>query len=442
LPLSLNFQLEVHEMDLRSYGEERPKNQSIICFKESVPRRQCLITVATSSDFGGLSYQLAQSIIHKRAFVKLLLFELLQKRINARRHRHYFSMEEKVRDRLVRLSLQSFSASSENSSAPSIRRRTRQRRPENSSVSSDLITVEFKINLGTLRFGIEGERERFDRVVFNFPHAGFHGKESGSYLICTFRFHVSTELHTDNMKWKQVKGGESKREQFVECTNRVCRVSSEIHIGELGRLSPRERTRFPYRYTKESPERHRLRFVKTLQFKLIKNHPQKVFMEFYKVKGRKMLIRNRYSQPSTQRIVLKIDMSENEKAIKKAMKLASGASGVRSVGIQGQNDQLVVVGAGIDTAELTRLLRKKVCPTTSIVTVQAAPPPRPQQQQQQPQFHLMEHHNEMAPARRCICEIPNSGFCGFCRLPPYQMVALPYPAPVVYREESDGCRIM
>ncbi|CAN6997426.1 unnamed protein product [Brassica rapa subsp. trilocularis] len=165
-------------------------------------------------------------------------------------------------------------------------------------------------------------------------------------------------------------------------------------------------------------------------------------MEFYKVKGRKMLIRNRYSQPSTQRIVLKIDMSENEKAIKKAMKLASGASGVRSVGIQGQNDQLVVVGAGIDTAELTRLLRKKVCPTTSIVTVQAAPPPRPQQQQQQPQFHLMEHHNEMAPARRCICEIPNSGFCGFCRLPPYQMVALPYPAPVVYREESDGCRIM
>ncbi|KAH0914866.1 hypothetical protein HID58_029312 [Brassica napus] len=54
-------------------------------------------------------------------------------RINARRHRHYFSIEEKVRDRL--------------------------RRPENSSGSSDLITVEFEINLETLRFGIEGERE-------------------------------------------------------------------------------------------------------------------------------------------------------------------------------------------------------------------------------------------------------------------------------------------
>ncbi|KAH0915253.1 hypothetical protein HID58_029699 [Brassica napus] len=55
------------------------------------------------------------------------------KRINARRHRHYFSMEEKVTDRL--------------------------RRPKNSSVSSDLITVEFEINLGTLKFRIGGERE-------------------------------------------------------------------------------------------------------------------------------------------------------------------------------------------------------------------------------------------------------------------------------------------
>ncbi|CAH8347214.1 unnamed protein product [Eruca vesicaria subsp. sativa] len=143
-----------------------------------------------------------------------------------------------------------------------------------------------------------------------------------------------------------------------------------------------------------------------------------------------------------QRIVLKMDMSENEKTIQKAMKIASGASGVRSVTIHGQNDQLVVVGAGIDTAELTRTLRKKISQTCTIVTVQAAPPPPPQEQQQPPQFHLMEHHNEMAPARRCICEIPNSGFCGFCRTP-YQMIALaPYPAPVVYREESDGCRIM
>lgn len=120
---------------------------------------------------------------------------------------------------------------------------------------------------------------------------------------------------------------------------------------------------------------------------------------------------------------------------------------MRSVTIGGQNDQLVVVGAGIDTAELTRLLRRKVSPTTSIVTVQAAPPPPPQRQQP-PQYHLMEHHNEMAPARRCICEIPNSGYCGFCRSmreTPYQMVPSQYPPPVMYggyREDPDNCSIM
>ncbi|CAH2033435.1 unnamed protein product [Thlaspi arvense] len=144
-----------------------------------------------------------------------------------------------------------------------------------------------------------------------------------------------------------------------------------------------------------------------------------------------------------QRIVLKMDMSENEKSIKKAMKIASGTSGVRSVSIQGQNDQLVVLGEGIDTAELTRELRKKVCHTT-IVSVQAAPPPPPQQQQPPPQQHLIGHYNEMAPARRCICEIPNSGYCGFCRSMsggnPYQMIT-----PVNYggyRDDPDGCRIM
>ncbi|KAF8094161.1 hypothetical protein N665_0369s0044 [Sinapis alba] len=143
-----------------------------------------------------------------------------------------------------------------------------------------------------------------------------------------------------------------------------------------------------------------------------------------------------------------MDMRESEKSIKKAMKIASGASGVRSVSIQGQNDQLVIVGEGIDTAELTRELRKKVCHTT-IVTVQAAPPPPPppQKQKQPPQTtYVMEHNNE---ARRCICEIPNSGYCGFCRsmreTPNYQMVASPYPPPVMYggyREDPDNCSIM
>ncbi|VVB00148.1 unnamed protein product [Arabis nemorensis] len=148
-----------------------------------------------------------------------------------------------------------------------------------------------------------------------------------------------------------------------------------------------------------------------------------------------------------QRIVLKVDMSESEKSRKKAMKIVSGTSGVTSVTIQGQNDQLVVLGEEIDTAELTRELRKKVGPTT-IIAVQVAPPPRPQQQQQSQTYQLGEHYNEMAPARRCICEIPNSGYCGFCRYMgqnSYPMVAPSYHTPVMYggyRDEPDGCSIM
>ncbi|XP_019091428.1 PREDICTED: uncharacterized protein LOC109128818 [Camelina sativa] len=141
-----------------------------------------------------------------------------------------------------------------------------------------------------------------------------------------------------------------------------------------------------------------------------------------------------------QRIVLKMDMSDGEKSMKKAMKIASAKSGVRSVSIQGQNDQLVLLGEGIDLAELTRELKKKVC-NTSIITVQAAPPP---QQQPQP----MGQYNQMPPARRCTCEIPNSGFCGLCcsmsqQHTTYHMVPSQYPPPVLYcREETDVCRIL
>ncbi|CAN8287952.1 unnamed protein product [Cochlearia groenlandica] len=139
-------------------------------------------------------------------------------------------------------------------------------------------------------------------------------------------------------------------------------------------------------------------------------------------------------------------MNQSEKLMKKAMAISSKTSGVRSVTIQGQNDQLLILGEGIDTAELTRELRKKVCHTT-IVAVQAAPPPPPQQQQP---YHVMEHYNEMAPARRCICEIPNSGYCGFCRNvmsenPNYnQMMAPPYPPPWNYggHRDDDNCTIM
>ncbi|KAL1189478.1 Heavy metal-associated isoprenylated plant protein 41 [Cardamine amara subsp. amara] len=123
---------------------------------------------------------------------------------------------------------------------------------------------------------------------------------------------------------------------------------------------------------------------------------------------------------TSQRIVLKMDMSSNEKMRKKAMKIASGAHGVRSVSILGQNDQLVLLGEGIDLAELTRKLKKKVC-HTSIVAVQPAPP------QQPPQPNPMGQHNEMPPARQLYSYN-------------HQMVP-----PVIYGcygNEADGCGIL
>ncbi|AAF79502.1 F20N2.16 [Arabidopsis thaliana] len=125
-----------------------------------------------------------------------------------------------------------------------------------------------------------------------------------------------------------------------------------------------------------------------------------LFKNLYSVKLVSCKTRNLYSFFLQQRIVLKMDMSD-EKSMKKAMKIASAKPGVRSVSIQGQNDQLVLLGEGIDLAELTRELKKKVCMTT-IITVQAAPP------QQPPQPHPMGQYNQMPPARRCTCEIPNS----------------------------------
>ncbi|GAB4827833.1 hypothetical protein Ancab_034718 [Ancistrocladus abbreviatus] len=58
-----------------------------------------------------------------------------------------------------------------------------------------------------------------------------------------------------------------------------------------------------------------------------------------------------------QKIIIKVHM-DCEKCRIKAMKVASSASGVNTVAVEG--DQLVVSGVDIDAAKLTRCLRKKV----------------------------------------------------------------------------------
>ncbi|XP_050251020.1 heavy metal-associated isoprenylated plant protein 47-like [Quercus robur] len=65
-----------------------------------------------------------------------------------------------------------------------------------------------------------------------------------------------------------------------------------------------------------------------------------------------------------QKIVIKVQMP-CDKCRSKAMKIASKANGVNSVAIEGSDrDQLVVIGEGVDSANLTCSLRKKLCYAT------------------------------------------------------------------------------
>ncbi|KAL0853232.1 hypothetical protein Bca101_058384 [Brassica carinata] len=282
-----------------------------------------------------------------------------------------------------------------------------------------------------------------------FNHAWF--QENSIQLDHPLRY---TERSSHDFPFQPSHQHPQEERFFVECSSRFDVIPLDIYVRRM--QSTLTQTSIPHLYcTEESPERRRQE-----PFFQRSNRLNGVSHEIYNGKGTSASFPGESQEGSLTRqsnlkiypprlwIVLKMDMSESEKSIKKAMKIASGASGVRSVSVQGQNDQLVIVGEGIDTAELTRELRKKVCHTT-IVSVQAAPPPSPPQQQKQPpQPHLIEYHNEMAPARRCICEIPNLGYCGFCRSmreTPYQMVPSPYPPPVMYggyRDDPDNCKIM
>ncbi|KAK1436443.1 hypothetical protein QVD17_02223 [Tagetes erecta] len=61
-----------------------------------------------------------------------------------------------------------------------------------------------------------------------------------------------------------------------------------------------------------------------------------------------------------QKIVVKVTMSGDKKS-RKALKIAVGISGVESASFVGSDkDQIAVTGEGIDSVELTRLLRKRV----------------------------------------------------------------------------------
>ncbi|MFS7933901.1 hypothetical protein Hanom_Chr04g00385261 [Helianthus anomalus] len=61
-----------------------------------------------------------------------------------------------------------------------------------------------------------------------------------------------------------------------------------------------------------------------------------------------------------QKIVVKVSMNGDKKT-RKALKIVVGISGVESASFVGSDkDQIAVTGEGIDSVELTSLLRKKV----------------------------------------------------------------------------------
>ncbi|XVE50790.1 hypothetical protein DITRI_Ditri01bG0191300 [Diplodiscus trichospermus] len=62
-----------------------------------------------------------------------------------------------------------------------------------------------------------------------------------------------------------------------------------------------------------------------------------------------------------QKMVIKVSMHCN-KCRTKALKIAAVADGVTSVALHGpEKDKLMIVGDGVDAAELTNSLRKKLC---------------------------------------------------------------------------------
>nr|XP_023887265.1 heavy metal-associated isoprenylated plant protein 47-like [Quercus suber]POE67576.1 heavy metal-associated isoprenylated plant protein 47 [Quercus suber]POE67577.1 heavy metal-associated isoprenylated plant protein 47 [Quercus suber] len=101
-----------------------------------------------------------------------------------------------------------------------------------------------------------------------------------------------------------------------------------------------------------------------------------------------------------------------DKCRRKAMKIASKANGVNSVAIEGSDrDQLVVIGEGVDSANLTCSLRKKLCYAVlrSVEEVKAKPEPVPK-----------PANKPGSTSSTCSCGCPQLPICP--QYPPYPML--------------------
>ncbi|XP_059444462.1 heavy metal-associated isoprenylated plant protein 47-like [Corylus avellana] len=126
-----------------------------------------------------------------------------------------------------------------------------------------------------------------------------------------------------------------------------------------------------------------------------------------------------------QKIVIKVQMS-SEKCRTKAMKIAVTADGVSSVAIQGsENDQLVVSGEGVDPANLTCLLRKKLCPAT-LLSVEEVKEKGEEKPEKKPEVHSFSYLPQFPVYHQLYQPNPNYYV--------YENAYDPYPA--------DNCSIM
>uniref|UniRef100_A0A7N2M8N3 HMA domain-containing protein n=1 Tax=Quercus lobata TaxID=97700 RepID=A0A7N2M8N3_QUELO len=139
-----------------------------------------------------------------------------------------------------------------------------------------------------------------------------------------------------------------------------------------------------------------------------------------------------------QKIVIKVQMN-CDKCTRMAMKIACRASGVNSVAIEGSDrDQLVVIGEGVDSANLTCSLRKKLCYAALLSVEEVKAKPKPEEKPKpKPEEKPVQKPNKH-PSSTCSCGCPQLPMCP--QYPPYPML---YEAKVYdYTPSPSYCPIM
>ncbi|XP_065632307.1 heavy metal-associated isoprenylated plant protein 47-like [Quercus suber] len=116
-----------------------------------------------------------------------------------------------------------------------------------------------------------------------------------------------------------------------------------------------------------------------------------------------------------QKIIIRVQMT-CEKCRIKAMKIASNTDGVSSVAVEGSDkDHLVVIGEGVDSANLTGSLRKKLSYGAAILSVEEVKEkekPKEDKNPNNPEEHALVFHQY--PPVPMFCEVvydPDPSFC-------------------------------